>query len=153
MFTLYNFFLFLHVAAISLWVGGTVTLTILNARLAGREGAVGTSLMAREGQFIGQRMMGPAAAVTLITGFGMTGLGRTGFPLWVLWGIFGAIVSISLGAFFMQRVGVALGALIAEGETDSPAYAALQSRMATLAFTNILLLASIIAAMVFKPRL
>ena len=34
MFTVYNIALFLHVAAVIIWIGGLVAVSILNARLA-----------------------------------------------------------------------------------------------------------------------
>jgi uncharacterized membrane protein len=68
MFTVYNIALFLHVAAVIIWIGGLVAVSILNARLAREDGGPAMAPVARASRFFGQAVVGPAAVLTLIAG-------------------------------------------------------------------------------------
>ena len=90
MLTLFSVFKFLHVVAAIVWVGGVITMTLLNVRLASTRNSAAMAALSSVGGFIGQRVFGPAAAITLLAGIA-TAL-NAGFQmrsLWIIWGFAG----------------------------------------------------------------
>lgn len=150
MFTWYNVFKFVHVLAATVWVGGVMTLAVLNARLAREKDDAALRLLAGHGGFVGRAVMGPAAGLTLITGLALAGLMGWGFPLWFGWGLAGVFGSVLLGASVMRRGAGELQRLATAGP-DHPRVAALRRRLALAGALNLLLLLSTVWAMVFKP--
>lgn len=83
MYTAYNLLKFVHVAAVLVWIGGLVILTALNARLAREPEPGAAALMAGQSRFIGTRVLGPSAGVTLIAGVAMAIVFHLGLSLWI----------------------------------------------------------------------
>jgi putative copper export protein len=144
---------FVHVAAASLWVGGLLALSILNARLARAADPQVIDLSARQSQWIGQRVLGPSAAVTLLAGGAAMGLTGIGFSAWVIWGLVVVALSIALGATVMRRTVSRLIERSATAERGDAGVAALQRRVALVDALLVVLLLSAVWAMVFKPVL
>ena len=93
-------------------------------------------------------------AVTLIAGLWMAG--QFGIPftsLWIVWGLVGFVGFVVIGVIAVSRVAAELGALARSAGTDDPRVAALGRRLGVLSTINLLLLASVVWAMVFKPTL
>jgi uncharacterized membrane protein len=145
---------FLHVLAVSVWIGGIVALVVLNGRMA-REGD--TSMLAalgKQSEYFGRSVLGPAMGIALLAGFGAAGVGRFPFStLWIAWGIIGFVLSIIIGVVAVGRASGALSEAARQGGHGNPAVAPLRQRLITLNVVNLLLLASIVWAMVFKPTL
>ncbi|HEU5098787.1 MAG TPA: DUF2269 family protein, partial [Roseiflexaceae bacterium] len=96
MITLFSALKFLHIVAAIIWVGGVITMTILNIRLSSTRNSAAMAALASAGGFLGQRVFGPAAAVTLLAGLA-TAL-NAGFPmrsLWIIWGF--VVILFSFG--------------------------------------------------------
>ncbi len=152
MLTLFSALKFLHVVAAIVWVGGVITITTLNMRLASTRNSAAMAALASAGRFLGQRVFGPAAAITLLAGIA-TAL-TAGFQmrsLWIIWGFAVILLSIVLGATVVRTTTQRLGTLAATPNSDSVQIAALQSRLQMLSTLNILLLLSAVWAMVAKP--
>jgi uncharacterized membrane protein len=99
MFALYSILKFVHVVSVIVWVGGVVTLSILNMRLARARSGEALAAFSSAGAFYGQAVAGPAAAITLLAGIA-TAL-SAGFQLnsaWIIWGFAAIVLSIALGA-------------------------------------------------------
>ncbi len=145
-----NLFKFLHVLAVIVWIGGVLTVNVLQVLVArGHDRAAQASLL-RLGDLYGRAVIGPAAALTLLTGVvrvEQIGVGYSTF--WVAWGIAAIVASIALGATLIRANNAALGQLAA----DDPRWPALLRRAATLYGVNLLLLLSALWAMEFKPTL
>lgn len=142
---------FAHVVLAMVWVGGIVTLTglsILLLRASDRQFLIS---LTRYSELLGGRLTGPAAGLTLLTGFAAVGVGHTGFPLWVLWGITVFIVVGLVGGIFFRRTGMEFSRLIASADADEQAVRAGQRRMAQQQLFMVALLLSAVWAMVFKP--
>lgn len=150
---IYLLFKFLHVVTAILWLGGMILLTLLNIRIARTGDVALMRMMEKQSEYVGSRIAGPAAGLTLLTGFAAIAFGRIGFPFWVNWGIGSVVVSILLGAIFMRRLGLELSSRLAGSDSRTPEIVALQKRLATLAWINIIVLLSAEWAMVFKPTL
>lgn len=154
MISLYSISKFLHVVAVIVWLGSLFTTSVVAARVA-REGnqSVMASL-ARQGEFLGRSIIGPAAAVVLIAGIVMVIDGGIGFgTLWIAWGVGAVIVSMGLGGSVIRRSGQELGRLLASDRRDEEAVLSVQRRLRTLSAINMLVLLSTVWMMVVKPTL
>lgn len=153
MLTTYTLFKFLHIVGAITWVGGVITMTVLNARLASSSDRNVLAAMARLSRFFGSRVAGWAAALTLVAGMVMVAVSGLGFPFWVTWGFLAILVSVAFGATLIRRTGAALSERIAETEASDLQVRRLQRRLAILSTINALLLLSAVWAMVFKPMI
>jgi hypothetical protein len=99
----------------------------------------------------GQRMIGPASGIVLLTGLAMVGMARIGFlTFWVVWGYAGIILHSLLGAIVIRKRTMKLGQLAAANTDDATLGAASRSLwQAQLLY--MLILASVVGAMVIKP--
>jgi uncharacterized membrane protein len=147
-------FKYLHIVAAMIWIGGVVTLVVINARLASSHNKAAVQAFAQQGAFYGRAVLGPAAAITLLAGIATTVFMRMSFgALWILCGFAGILGSMIVGAVFIRRTTEELGQIVAAPSPDPAAQAVLQKRLVTLNTVNLVLLLSTIAAMVFKPML
>src|ERR687890_293145 len=86
--------------------------------------------LGQQSEAFGRTVIGPAMGIVLLAGLWMAG--QFGIPftsLWIVWGLVGWVVFILLGVV------------------------ALRQRISLLSWLNLLVLASVIWAMVFKPTL
>ena len=152
MFSVYNLFLFLHIVGAIVWIGASLTLTLLNWRAAATNDRPAMAALARHNAFIGGAVIGPAALLTLVAGVVMVLNARLSFGLlWISWGLGGVLLSILIGGFFVGRMGRELGRLAPTAEPGNARVVALQRRIGILSWVNLLVLLSAEAAMVFKP--
>src|SRR5437867_1593071 len=129
MLTLYSLLKFLHILAAIVWVGGVITMTLLNMRLASTRNSAAMAALSSVGAF-GQMVFGPAAAVTLLAGIATAV--TAGFQmrsLWIIWGFAAILLSILLGATVTRTTTQRLGALAAASSSDSAQIAALKRRL------------------------
>ena len=150
--TLYLLLKFIHVAAIIVWVGGIFALTVLNARSAGSGDAATQAAMGRLSEYFGSVAIGPAMIIAVLAGIATAW--RIGFPfssLWIVWGLIGFVLSGALIGF-IGRTARQFGELPQEGDQAARGEV-IRSRLLTLNVLNILILASVVWAMIFKPTL
>jgi uncharacterized membrane protein len=151
-YTLYNLFKFMHIAAVIVWIGGMVTIGVINARVTRENDRAALSSLSRQSAFFGSAIIGPAAVITLIAGIVMVVDGDLDFDtLWIAWGMIVVVASILMGATLIRRAGEELSELTSSANPDGSRVAALQRRLRTLNMFNLLLLFSAVWAMVFKP--
>jgi uncharacterized membrane protein len=151
--TVYNLFKFLHIVAAIVWIGGVVTVSIINARLVREQDPTVLAAMASQMRFNGMAVLGPAAGLTLITGIVMIAVSDLGVPLWVIWGLAAIIASVALGATLIRRGNEELNEVAAAAKPGDPRLSAVQRRLSTLNTINVLVLLSAVWAMVFRPAL
>lgn len=152
--TVYTTFKFLHVAAVIVWIGGVLAVSILNARVSREQDASVMASLGQASRFFGGAVVGPAAGLTLVAGIVMVATGGLRFAtLWIAWGLAGMLVSSALGGTAIRRAGEALGESLRAGDTDHRRTVSLQNRLRALNIINLLVLFSVVAAMVFKPTL
>jgi uncharacterized membrane protein len=152
--TLYLLLKFVHVLAVAVWIGGVVALVILNARLARAGDAAVSAALGMQSEYFGRSVLGPAMVITLLAGLGMTGVARFPFSTpWIAWGIVGLVLSIAVGVIAVGRAAGELSTLARSAAPDDPRLDGQRRRLVTLNALNLLLLASIVWAMVFKPTL
>lgn len=144
----------LHVLAVVVWVGGMFALTVINARLAGAADGATRAAMGRQSELFGRSVIGPAMGIAVLAGLGAAG--SIGYPfssLWIVWGIIGWIASVIIGGVAVSRTGAVLGEVARTAGPNDPRVAALGQRLSVLNWVNLLILASVVYAMVFKPTL
>jgi uncharacterized membrane protein len=153
-YTIENLFKLLHVLAVIVWLGGVLTVDVLQLLAGrGRERATRASLL-RLGDLYGRVVIGPAAAITLVTGLVRVEQIDVGYgTLWVVWGTAAIVASLVLGATLIRTTNAALRRLAGEVALDDRRWLTLQRRAATLYGINLLLLLSALWAMEFKPSL
>lgn len=149
----YNMALFLHIVGVIVWIGGLLTLTVLNLRLAREPSTKPIEALSSASEFVGRNMFGPAAGLTLVAGFVMTGLTGWRMPAWVIWGGCALVVSGLIGALVIGRAAMQLRTLATNGETAVSRTRSLRIRLMVGNIVNFLILLSAVWAMTFKPIL
>ena len=152
--TIYLLLKYLHVLAAIVWIGGMFALTVLNARLAGTADPAARAAFGRQSEWFGRNAIGPAMLVVLLAG--LAAAGRVGFPfgsLWIVWGLAGFVVSILIGVVAVSRTAAQLSVAARSAGMADSRVAALGRRLAVLNWINLLVLASVVYAMIFKPML
>ena len=95
---MYEFWLFIHVLMAIVWVGGNIHLQIIGARLVAANDAVQIGNFSKQAEWIGTRVLTPAAIVIVIAGVFMT-LDAWDFEqLWIIIGLAGFLYSFINGA-------------------------------------------------------
>ena len=88
MFTVFNLFKFLHVVAVIIWIGGAVTLSILNVRVRRTGDRSALASLGQQSAVLGRTLIGPAVASALVTGLVM--IADAGIAFTTLWGALGS---------------------------------------------------------------
>jgi uncharacterized membrane protein len=153
-FTVFDLFKFLHIASAIVWIGGAVTLTILNVRVRRTGDRAAMAALGQQSAVLGRILLGPAAASTFVTGLVMIAEAGIAFTtLWVLWGTIAIALSMYLGAGPIRRTGEELAIGASNPKPEHARVAALGNRLRTLNAVNLIVLFSAVWAMVFKPTL
>jgi uncharacterized membrane protein len=149
-----NFFKFLHVLAVIVWVGGVLTVNVLQVLTGkGHDRAAQASLL-RLSELYGRAVIAPAAALTLLTGLVRVEQIDVGYgTFWVVGGIAAVIGSLAIGATLIRATNAELRRVAADAPADDPRWPTTQRRAVTLYGINLLLLLSAVWAMEFKPTL
>lgn len=152
MYTIENLFKFLHVLSVIVWVGGVLTVNVLQLLTGrGQDRAAQASLL-RLSDLYGRAVISAAAAATLLTGIVRVEQINVGYgTLWVAWGFAAVALSLALGATLIRVTNAELRRVAAAGVADDPRWPALQRRALALFAVNLLLLLSAVWAMEFKP--
>jgi uncharacterized membrane protein len=149
--TLYEVWLFLHIAAAIVWIGGATMAQVFGI-LAQRSGDPARSAaFGRDLAFVGPRVFLPAALVVLVSGVLLTEDGNWEWSEAFIWlGVVGwAIVAVTAFAYVTRAMG-RLGARMA-AEGPSPEIAAEVRKLVLLARVLIVVLFVIVFLMVVKP--
>jgi uncharacterized membrane protein len=149
-----DLFKFLHILAVIVWVGGVLTVNVLQLLTGrGHDRAAQASLL-RLSDLYGRAVIAPAAALTLVTGLVRVEQIDVGYgTFWVAWGIAAIILSLALGATLIRATNAELRRVAADAPADDQRWATLRRRATTLFGINLLLLLSAVWAMEFKPTL
>jgi uncharacterized membrane protein len=150
---LYLLLTFLHIVFAMIWVGGVVMMTAFSVLLLRTSDRAFLTPLTRYSVLVSARTTGPAAGLTILTGFAAVGVGHTGFPFWVVWGIATFIIAVAVGAVVFRRAGMEFARLLAQPDADEQAVRAGQRRMAVQQVFMVVLLLAAVWAMVFKPTL
>ena len=131
----------LHISGAIVWAGGTVFLVALTA-WATRQSVETRTLFARATSAMSGFVFGPASLATIIGGIGLAVRGEYGNQLWIQWGMGAVLATIIVGVVLIRPVQAAA----VRGEHRG-------ARLLVLQSLNLLILASAVVAMVFKPTM
>jgi uncharacterized membrane protein len=149
--TWYTVLKVVHVLSVIVWIGAVTTVSGITSFLAGARDRVTLAAWLPYATRYGQRVAGPASILVLLSGIAMVIVGGIGFKaLWVSLGFAGIIVHIAFGATVLRVQGARFAALLRAGGDDAAVVAAAR-RMVLGNAIYLLLMASVVAVMVFKP--
>ena len=150
---MYNLILFLHVLMAITWVGGNIILQILGTRLAAANEPTQLASFARQVEWIGTRILTPAALILVVMGVLMV-LDRWSFNLlWVAIGIAGFAYSVINGAVFVGPMSGKTGKLMEERGPEDATVQANIRKLFVYSRIELVILIIVVAAMTLKPTL
>jgi uncharacterized membrane protein len=150
----YNWLKFLHVLSVIIWIGGITALAVVTWRVARERNRSALVELLRQATVYGQRIVGPASGVVLLSGFAMIGMAHIGFvAFWVVWGYAGILVHGVTGGVFLRKRIAELSQIASAPAGDDAALIAAARRLWTTQLIYLLLLATVVAAMILKPTL
>lgn len=149
--TWYELWLFLHLTAAMIWIGGGVALQVLGILTQRAADPEKSAFFGRSTSYVVLRLFLPAAVVVIVSGIGLVESGHWdwGEPFITLGLLLWAIVALVAFGFLGRAMGRAGAQLVAEG--PSPA---LGLRLRNLVWLSRALLATLIVVvflMVVKP--
>lgn len=151
---LYDFLKSIHILAAVIWVGGGFALQFMATRIDQSRDEAQMAAFAANAEWIGMRLFMPASIVVLISGIWAVNEGGWGFTdFWVLWGFFGIIVSVIVGAAFLGPESGRIGKLVAERGMDDPEVVQRRSRIFLISRIELAVLISVVLVMASKPGL
>jgi uncharacterized membrane protein len=147
---IYRLLKFVHIASVTLWLGGAFTLCFVVLRVARADDRALLSSLLRQAGLYGRVVVLPASILTLLSGIGMlVRLGISPEFLWVRWGFVGVLGHFLLGSTLIRRSTARLEALAANGPVV--ALVAARRRYGLWSGLYLLLLLSVVGAMALKP--
>jgi uncharacterized membrane protein len=150
----YSLLKFLHVLSVVLWIGGVTSLAFVGRRAAKERNRALLLSLLEQGMAYGQRVIGPAAGLVVLSGLTMVGIGHIGYgTFWVLFGYGAILVQALLGGFVMQKRAAEVRQLASAPSGNDAALDAATRRLWNTQLLYIVLFAIIVAAMVIKPTL
>ena len=149
--TSYELWLFLHISAAIVWIGGAVAAQVFGV-LAKRAGDPARSAaFGQDMAFIGPKVFMPAALVVLVTGVLLTEDGNWPWSEPFVWlGLVGWTLVAFTGFAYLTRAMKGVGARIA-AEGPSPALGAEMNRLVLIGRVLVLVLFVVVFVMVVKP--
>jgi uncharacterized membrane protein len=148
----YQIYLALHILAVTVWVGGDISLTTLGIVFEQKQDGPTLAALGRMGTWIGTRVYTPT--LFFVFGFGVALVEKSGTPWDQFWVIFGVVVwalAMTIGITF---VGPELGRIdraAQEFGPESPEVARRVKRLFTIFRFDTALLALVVIDMTAKP--
>ena len=150
---MYEFLLFIHVLMAIVWVGGNIHLQIIGSRLVAANDPVQIGTFSKHAEWIGTRVLTPAAVVIVIAGVFMT-LDRWDFEqLWIIIGLAGFLYSFINGAVFLGPLSGKTNKLIDERGVEDPEVQGNIRKIFTYGRIELVILIVVVWAMTMKPTL
>ncbi len=152
--TWFNFLLFVHLAAVTIWLGGAAAIQFFALRALGSDDPVRTAAFAADTEWIGMRVFLPASLLVVVAGILMVvdsdfyGFGDD----WVVIALVLFAVTFFAGLLFFGPESGRISKLIeAEGPT-APVVQARVRRILALSRADLVLLYLVLYDMVLKPE-
>ena len=148
----YQVYLALHILAVTVWVGGDITLTTLGIVFESKQDGATLAALGRMGTWIGTRVYTPT--LFFVFGFGVALIEKSGVGwnhFWVIFGVVGWALAMTVGIGF---VGPELGRIdkaAQEHGPESPEVGRRVKRLFTIFRFDTAILALVVIDMVAKP--
>jgi uncharacterized membrane protein len=148
----YEALLYLHILTAVLWVGGGFMLLMLVHRGQRTDDDVLLERLARNSQWLAQRLFIPSSLAVLLLGILLTIEGPWSFgDLWIVLGLVGYGVSFLTGILFLEPEGKRVAAAIAEHGPKSAEARRHIRRINAVQRMEMVVLLLVVAAMALKP--
>jgi uncharacterized membrane protein len=149
--TWYELWLFLHVTAAIVWIGGAAAVQVFGILTKRAADPAKTAFFARNVSFAVMRVFLPAAVLVLVAGIGLTENGNWGWgEPFIAWGLaLWTVVFLVAFGYLGRAMGQAAGRLETEG--PSPALALRMRNLVWLSRALLLTLVVIVFLMTVKP--
>lgn len=147
---IYSIIKLLHVLTATTWVGGGFVLMVASEVAQRAPGPVYggfSTVVAR----LGNLVFLPAALLTLLLGIVLTFMSWSFADLWILLGLAGIAASIAVGVIVIKPTADRIAELVQTEGPDSPRVRAMSATLLHKGRFDLVLMAMIIADMVFKP--
>jgi hypothetical protein len=150
---MYEFWLFVHVLMAIVWVGGNIHLQIIGARLNAANDPIQLAGFSRQAEWIGTRVLTPAAVLIVIAGVFMV-LDQWDFEqLWIIIGIAGFLYSFINGATLLGPLSGKTAKLIEERGAEDAQVQTNIRRLFLYGRIELVILIVVVWAMTMKPTL
>lgn len=148
----YDLFVFLHVAAVIVWLGGGVVLLVLTVRANRSRDLAHTTQIIADTAWLGIRFFAPAAIAALILGMLAAWAGSWSFgELWISLGFLGFIATFVTGFVFIRPRADRLAASMKASGKLTPEAARVGAELQLISRIDFVVLFAVVADMVMKP--
>jgi hypothetical protein len=141
---------FLHVAAVIAWLGGSLSLAIVSARLPVTSDRLAALALASHASFYGKAVIGSSSGIALLSGvvlwlkYGIGGM-------WIMLGLGGMVFHFIVGGAVLGRTAGALEGLLRDPSSSVELLIAKKRRLGMVSIVYLLAMALIVYVMVAKP--
>ena len=150
----YGWLKLLHVFSVIIWIGGITALAVVTWRVARERNRTALVELLRQATVYGQKIVGPASGLVLLSGLAMVGTARIGFgTFWVVWGYAGILVHGVTGGVFLRKRITELSQIASSPTGHDTTLIVAARRLWTTQLIYLLLLATVVGAMILKPTL
>jgi uncharacterized membrane protein len=150
--TLYEWYVFVHVLAAAVWIGGAAALQLLAVRTLGTQDPVRIGGLAKDIEWIGTRVFVPASVLVLLFGVAAVLRGDIDWGAgWISTGLAVWVLSFVTGAAFLGPESGRVGRLVDQVGAGGPEVRARIRRLLLVSRVELLLLAVVVLVMVAKP--
>lgn len=147
----YELFLWLHVLAVIVWLGGGIAVQILAIRITRAGDGPRLAAFARDAEFVGKFVFSPASLVVLAFGFALVSKGDWGYPFWVIFGLAGYGVSGLIGGAFLGPEAKRIATTVEAHGPDHPEVTRRIKRIFVISRIELVMLFLIVFDMAVKP--
>lgn len=152
---MYEFWLFLHIAAAILWVGGGTALGAMMGRLQKAQAGPALGAVGAQMEFFSKALFMPASLVAIVSGVALVLTDDTmGWDFedpWIAVGVAGFLITLIIGMAVMGPTAKKLKELGPARPPGDAEVAGLQAKMKRFGAINSLVLWVVVVFMVFKP--
>ena len=150
---LHEWLRFVHISAAIVWVGGSVMLNAVLTRANRSQDRAAVAGLARELDWVGPLVIGPAAGVVIGVGIWLTLVeDEIAFSHTWIWSSLVLVgVSMVMGLGYFGPEGKRIGRIAAERGPEDAEYQRRMDRLLVLGRLDLLILAVVLWLMVFKP--
>jgi uncharacterized membrane protein len=147
-------YLFVHVLSAIVWIGGSIVLAIMSARVKRSNDPGRMAAFGEDAGFIGSRIFAPASGLLFLSGIAVVfaSYGASGFKqTWIALGVVGWIIVAGIGGGVLGPQSQRLKRLIAESGPNHPDVRRISARIERLGRLELVLFLLLVADMTFKP--
>lgn len=151
MVSLYEFYLWAHLFAAVVWVGGGIAVQLFALRILRAKDPARLAGFAKDVEWIGMRVFTPASLLLVIFGFLLVEKADWGYPFWVVFGIVIWGLSALSGVAFLGPESARIGKLVEAHGVEHPEVHQRILRILVYSRIELLLLIAVVFDMVVKP--